>query len=239
MRPSPSSAAASRIIADEQGPLRASTTMSVARVPLTHAGDPPRWRGYPRDRAQSAWPRRSYRPDRLADLHPRWSRRVDRLPRPPTPAINRLWLRTVAEADEHLWGGGEQMSYFDLRGRRFPLWTSEPGVGRDKSTLITFQADQRNHGGGGDYYTTNYPQPTPTSPRAATPCTWRPPPGRPSTSGAATSTRSRPGRSRRARSSCWARTASQRPVTRLVRPFRPPAARARLGAAGLPSSAWK
>ena len=32
------------------------------------------------------------------------------------------------------------MSYFDMRGRRFPLWTSEPGVGRDKTTEITFKA---------------------------------------------------------------------------------------------------
>jgi alpha-glucosidase len=72
--------------------------------------------------------------------------------------LNRLWLRFAAEAGERLWGGGEQMSYFDLRGRRFPLWTSEPGVGRDKSTLLTFQADLA--GAGGDYYTTNYPQPT-------------------------------------------------------------------------------
>ena len=56
------------------------------------------------------------------------------------PGINRVWLRVVAEPGEHIWGGGEQMSYFDLRGRRFPLWTSEPGVGRDKSTEITFKA---------------------------------------------------------------------------------------------------
>jgi len=80
-------------------------------------------------------------------------------PKAADASINRLWLRFEAEPDEHIWGGGEQMSYFDLRGRRFPLWTSEPGVGRDKSTLITFQADQRNHGGG-DYYTTYFPQPT-------------------------------------------------------------------------------
>ncbi len=75
------------------------------------------------------------------------------------PSLNRLWLRIAAEEGERVWGGGEQMSYFDLRGRRFPLWTSEPGVGRDKATEITFQAD-RAGGGGGDYYTTNYPQPT-------------------------------------------------------------------------------
>ena len=78
--------------------------------------------------------------------------------------LNRFWVRLLAEADEHVWGCGEQMSYFDLRGRRFPLWTSEPGVGRDKTTEITFKADQRNRAGG-DYYHTNYPQPTYVSSR--------------------------------------------------------------------------
>jgi sulfoquinovosidase len=72
---------------------------------------------------------------------------------------NRLWMRVAAETGERVWGGGEQLSYFDMRGRLFPLWTSEPGVGRDKSTLLTFRADQKD-GGGGDYYNTNYPQPT-------------------------------------------------------------------------------
>ncbi len=69
-------------------------------------------------------------------------------------STNRVWLRLVAESDEHVWGGGEQMSYFDMRGRRFPLWTSEPGVGRDKSTEITFKADVTGKSGG-DYYNTN------------------------------------------------------------------------------------
>ena len=76
-----------------------------------------------------------------------------------SPTWNRVWLDLVAEADEHVWGGGEQMSYLDLRGRRFPLWTSEPGVGRDKSTAVTQQADAEGRAGG-DYWTTNYPQPT-------------------------------------------------------------------------------
>ncbi|WBO22819.1 alpha-glucosidase [Sphingomonas abietis] len=75
------------------------------------------------------------------------------------PALNRFWLRIVAEPDEQLWGAGEQLSYFGLRGRRFPLWTSEPGVGRDKASAITFQADVAGQGGG-DYWNTNYPQPT-------------------------------------------------------------------------------
>jgi sulfoquinovosidase len=74
-------------------------------------------------------------------------------------ALNRIWIRIHAEQGEHVWGGGEQMSYFDMRGRRFPLWTSEPGVGRDKTTEITFKADVSGKSGG-DYWNTNYPQPT-------------------------------------------------------------------------------
>lgn len=74
-------------------------------------------------------------------------------------SLNRFWLRLPAEAEEKVWGCGEQMSYFNLRGRHFPLWTSEPGVGRDKTTEITFQSDAENRAGG-DYYNTNYPQPT-------------------------------------------------------------------------------
>jgi alpha-glucosidase len=75
------------------------------------------------------------------------------------PVTNRIWIRVPADPGEHVWGGGEQMSYFDLRGRRFPLWTSEPGVGRDKTAEITFRADVAGKAGG-DYYNTNYPQPT-------------------------------------------------------------------------------
>lgn len=80
------------------------------------------------------------------------------------PADDRFWLLVQAEDEEHVWGGGEQMSYFDLRGRRFPLWTSEPGVGRDKTSPITFQADVAGRAGG-DYWNTNYPQPTYVSSR--------------------------------------------------------------------------
>ncbi len=75
------------------------------------------------------------------------------------PGIDRVWIRIPATATESVWGCGEQMSYLNLRGRRFPLWTQEPGVGRDKSTAITQQADAMGQAGG-DYHTTNYPQPT-------------------------------------------------------------------------------
>lgn len=80
------------------------------------------------------------------------------------PAINRFWLRVCADAEESCYGCGEQMSYLNLRGRHFPLWTSEPGVGRDKTTYITWRCDVENKAGG-DYYNTNYPQPTYVSSR--------------------------------------------------------------------------
>jgi alpha-glucosidase len=73
--------------------------------------------------------------------------------------FDRIVVRFAADPGEAVWGGGEQMSYVMLNGRRFPMWTSEPGVGRDKSTEITRAMDAAGNAGG-DYWTTNYPQPT-------------------------------------------------------------------------------
>jgi sulfoquinovosidase len=75
------------------------------------------------------------------------------------PRVNRVWIRLLAEPGEHVWGGGEQFSYLDLRGRRFPLWVSEPGVGRDRTTFVSWQAD-RDGGHGGDWWMTYCPQPS-------------------------------------------------------------------------------
>lgn len=75
------------------------------------------------------------------------------------PGFDRIWLRLEGSGDEHFWGGGEQMSYLRLNGRRFPVWTSEPGVGRDKADPFTQAMDEAAMAGG-DYWTTNYPQPT-------------------------------------------------------------------------------
>lgn len=75
------------------------------------------------------------------------------------PGYDRLHLRFHAEPGECVWGGGEQMSYLALNGRKFPIWTSEPGVGRDKSTELTRIMDAEGMAGG-DYWNTNYPQPT-------------------------------------------------------------------------------
>lgn len=72
---------------------------------------------------------------------------------------NRFWIRIPASEEEKCYGCGAQMSYFNLRGREFPLWSSEPGVGRDKSTYITWKSDVEGKAGG-DYYNTNYPQTT-------------------------------------------------------------------------------
>ena len=72
---------------------------------------------------------------------------------------NRLRLKLRAFPGEHVMGGGEQFSALDLRGRRYPIWTREQGVGRNKLTRITQLAD-RLDGGGGDYHTTFFPQPS-------------------------------------------------------------------------------
>jgi len=73
--------------------------------------------------------------------------------------VNRIWFRINAKEEEHVYGCGEQFSYFDLRGKSFPLWVSELGIGRNKNTYTTFMADKYDKAGG-DYYTTYYPQPT-------------------------------------------------------------------------------
>jgi sulfoquinovosidase len=62
--------------------------------------------------------------------------------------------------DEIVWGGGEQMSHLALNGRKFPMWTSEPGVGREPGTPLTERMSADGSFAGGDYWTTNYPQPT-------------------------------------------------------------------------------
>ncbi len=74
-------------------------------------------------------------------------------------SLNRFWIRVNAGKEEKVYGCGEQLSHFNMRGKNFPLWTSEPGVGRNKKTYTTWQADVKDQAGG-DYYNTNFPQPT-------------------------------------------------------------------------------
>ena len=73
---------------------------------------------------------------------------------------DRITLDLALAPDDVRWGGGEQMSYLALNGRTFPIWTSEPGVGREPGTPLTDQASADGSFAGGDYWTTNYPEPT-------------------------------------------------------------------------------
>jgi len=73
--------------------------------------------------------------------------------------FNRLWMRLYATPEEMVYGCGEQPSFFNLRKRVFPLWTSESGVGRNKQSQLTIDADRYDKAGG-NYYTTYYPEPT-------------------------------------------------------------------------------
>ena len=75
------------------------------------------------------------------------------------PSLNRFWVRLNSDRSEKLYGCGEQLSYFNLKGRAFPLWTSEPGIGRDKTKLSTLAANCAA-GAGGHYYNTSFPQPS-------------------------------------------------------------------------------
>ncbi len=72
---------------------------------------------------------------------------------------NRFRLRFAAEPHEAVFGGGEQYSFFNLRGRRFPIMTREQGVGRRYNRPLTFLS-QLHDKAGGAYHTTYYPQPT-------------------------------------------------------------------------------
>ncbi len=82
-----------------------------------------------------------------------------------SPPYDRIMFDLYGEADETLWGGGEQMSYLSLNGRRFPFWTSEPGVGREPGTALTDLMSADGSFAGGDYWTTNCPQATVLSSR--------------------------------------------------------------------------
>jgi len=75
----------------------------------------------------------------------------------PFKDLNRWRFSLAAEVEERVYGCGEQFSYLNLRGKKFPLWTSEQGVGRNKKTLVTWQADAAE-GAGGDYFWTFFPQ---------------------------------------------------------------------------------
>ena len=72
--------------------------------------------------------------------------------------FNRLFLTSESNPDEHFFGFGEQFTYFDMKGKRVPIWVSEQGVGRGEQPL-TFCADLTNGGAGGNAFTSYAPMP--------------------------------------------------------------------------------
>ena len=72
---------------------------------------------------------------------------------------NRFRLSFRADHGEAVFGGGEQFSYFNLRGHKFPIMTREQGVGRRYNRPLTIRSELHDKAGGA-YHTTYYPQPT-------------------------------------------------------------------------------
>jgi alpha-glucosidase len=73
-------------------------------------------------------------------------------------AVNRVWLRIHGHVGERIFGGGEQYSYLDLKGRKLPVWVQEPGLGRGHD-LVTMRAELKS-GYGGSWFSTYFAQPT-------------------------------------------------------------------------------
>lgn len=68
------------------------------------------------------------------------------------PSYNRLYLTYRSSEAERFYGFGEQFTYFDLKGRRVPIWVQEQGIGRGAQP-ITLGADLVA-GAGGAWHTT-------------------------------------------------------------------------------------
>lgn len=51
------------------------------------------------------------------------------------PQLDRIYWRARAPSNEHYFGGGEQFTYFDLKGHVIPIWVSEQGIGRGLQPL--------------------------------------------------------------------------------------------------------
>ena len=51
--------------------------------------------------------------------------------------LNRAFLTYASPTTEHVFGFGEQFTYFDLKGRRVPIWVQEQGLGRGLQPITT------------------------------------------------------------------------------------------------------
>ena len=66
-------------------------------------------------------------------------------------SINRTYLAYASDASEGFYGFGEQFTYFDLKGRKLPIFVMEQGIGRGAQP-ITAGADLTADSGG-DWHT--------------------------------------------------------------------------------------
>lgn len=72
--------------------------------------------------------------------------------------FNYTRVRILAERSEAVYGGGVQFGHLNLRGRKFPIWTSEMGLGRHPLRLYTWLANWIADAGG-EYWNAYFPQP--------------------------------------------------------------------------------
>lgn len=69
---------------------------------------------------------------------------------------NRINITFSGLESEKIYGGGEQYTHLNLKGKKFPLWVQEQGVGRGHD-LISFATKFK--GISGSWYTTYFPSP--------------------------------------------------------------------------------
>jgi len=74
-------------------------------------------------------------------------------------SFNTSRLKVPAERNEAVYGGGVQFNHLNLRGRKFPIWTSEMGLGRHPLRPYTWLANWIADAGG-EYWNTYFPQPS-------------------------------------------------------------------------------
>lgn len=72
---------------------------------------------------------------------------------------DRVWLRLMGEEDEGVYGGGEQYSFFNLRGRKYEMLTREQGMGRNYTELVSYVAERVAPGSKGEFDHSYWPQP--------------------------------------------------------------------------------
>ena len=72
--------------------------------------------------------------------------------------VNRLFLRYASPKDEHVYGFGEQLTYFDQKGNEIPILVQEHGIGRGLPGF-TWLVNKFEDGGGGNPYITGIPAP--------------------------------------------------------------------------------